>query len=248
MSSTRARSPSSSASCCRRSIRSCPHPRCASCCSKAATGCCRRSSRGCRGTRGASSSGAVSTVRLTPLVASATDKVVRTKDGREIETASMIWTAGVKPSELAADAPGPHTRRAHRGRRLPAGARCRRCVRDRRRCGRADKHGRELPMTSPPAMQEGRYVAKQILGRAQRPFRYFDKGTLATIGRTVRRRRDRTAALHRFPRLARVARRAPLLPDRFREPVPRDGALVLVLRPLRPSGAGDHPAHPPRSE
>ena len=40
-------------------------------------------------------------------------------------------------------------------------------------------------MTSPPAMQEGRYVAKQILGRNGRPFRYFDKGTLATIGRTA---------------------------------------------------------------
>jgi NADH dehydrogenase len=39
-------------------------------------------------------------------------------------------------------------------------------------------------MTSPPAMQAGRYVAKRILGRTQRPFRYFDKGTLATIGRT----------------------------------------------------------------
>ena len=47
-----------------------------------------------------------------------------------------------------------------------------------------DKRGRELPMTSPPAMQAGRYVAKRILGRTQRPFRYFDKGTLATIGRT----------------------------------------------------------------
>ena len=42
------------------------------------------------------------TVRLHSIVASATDKVVRTKDGREIETASMIWTAGVKPSELTA--------------------------------------------------------------------------------------------------------------------------------------------------
>jgi NADH dehydrogenase len=34
-------------------------------------------------------------------------------------------------------------------------------------------------------MQEGRYVAKHILGRTKRPFRYFDKGTLATIGRTA---------------------------------------------------------------
>jgi NADH dehydrogenase len=34
-------------------------------------------------------------------------------------------------------------------------------------------------------MQAGRYVARAILGRAPRPFRYRDKGTLATIGRTA---------------------------------------------------------------
>jgi NADH dehydrogenase FAD-containing subunit len=43
-------------------------------------------------------------------------------------------------------------------------------------------------MLSPPAMQEGRYVARMIrAGEAtaagQPPFRYQDKGTMATIGR-----------------------------------------------------------------
>jgi NADH dehydrogenase len=43
-----------------------------------------------------------------------------------------------------------------------------------------------MPMLSPPAMQAGRYVAREILdGPARRPFRYRDKGTLATIGRTA---------------------------------------------------------------
>jgi NADH:quinone reductase (non-electrogenic) len=43
----------------------------------------------------------------------------------------------------------------------------------------------ELPMLSPPAMQEGRYVARAIRhgGPPDRPFRYRDKGTMATIGR-----------------------------------------------------------------
>ncbi|HET9999330.1 MAG TPA: NAD(P)/FAD-dependent oxidoreductase [Ktedonobacteraceae bacterium] len=46
-----------------------------------------------------------------------------------------------------------------------------------------------LPGLSPVAMQEGRYVAKMITdrvtGKAQRrPFRYVDKGTLATVGRS----------------------------------------------------------------
>ena len=40
-------------------------------------------------------------------------------------------------------------------------------------------------MLSPPAMQAGRYVAREIVhGPPSRPFRYRDKGTLATIGRT----------------------------------------------------------------
>jgi NADH dehydrogenase len=124
-------------------------------------------------------------VRLHSLVDTATDKVVRLKDGREIETRSMIWTAGVKPTALTSDALASHTRAA-RVRVDPF----------LRVLGRPgvyaigdaasghDKRGAELPMTSPPAMQEGRYVAKHLLGRTKRPFRYFDKGTLATIGRT----------------------------------------------------------------
>jgi len=41
----------------------------------------------------------------------------------------------------------------------------------------------ELPMLSPPAMQEGRYVAGMIRGEITRPVRYRDKGTMAAIGR-----------------------------------------------------------------
>jgi NADH dehydrogenase len=47
--------------------------------------------------------------------------------------------------------------------------------------------GRLLPGLAPVAMQQGRYVAdllvRKLRGQATRPFRYFDKGTLATIGR-----------------------------------------------------------------
>jgi len=50
----------------------------------------------------------------------------------------------------------------------------------------------ELPMLSAPAMQAGRYVARVILQRARgrprdeiRPFRYVDKGAMATIGRNA---------------------------------------------------------------
>jgi NADH dehydrogenase len=92
----------------------------------------------------------------------------------------------VKPVDLATDTPGPHTR-AQRIKvdpylRVPGVDRAF-AIGD--AASAHDKHGKELPMTSPPAMQEGRYVAKQILGRGRgHPFRYVDKGTLATIGRT----------------------------------------------------------------
>jgi NADH dehydrogenase len=55
----------------------------------------------------------------------------------------------------------------------------------------------ELPMLSPPAMQAGRYVARAIVYRVtgatgpRKPFRYVDKGTMATIGR-----RAAVAAVH----------------------------------------------------
>lgn len=46
----------------------------------------------------------------------------------------------------------------------------------------------QLPGVAPAAMQGGRYVAEMILrdleGRARQPFRYKDKGQMATIGRS----------------------------------------------------------------
>jgi NADH dehydrogenase len=44
-------------------------------------------------------------------------------------------------------------------------------------------NGSVLPMQAPPAMQAGRFVAAEILGRRAGAFRYRDKGMLATIGR-----------------------------------------------------------------
>lgn len=48
--------------------------------------------------------------------------------------------------------------------------------------------GTPLPGTAPVAMQQGRYIARAILGdlrgQARQPFRYLDKGQMATIGRS----------------------------------------------------------------
>lgn len=56
-----------------------------------------------------------------------------------------------------------------------------------------DETGRPLPGVAPVALQQGKYAAKSIHRRLrrggggkvepQRPFRYFDKGSMATIGR-----------------------------------------------------------------
>ncbi len=47
--------------------------------------------------------------------------------------------------------------------------------------------GKPLPGVAQPAIQQGRYVAKvierRLRGEQTKPFRYFDKGNLATIGR-----------------------------------------------------------------
>jgi NADH dehydrogenase len=52
-----------------------------------------------------------------------------------------------------------------------------------------DTHGNPLPGVAPVALQEGRYVAKIIGGdlrnSPRQDFNYFDKGSLATIGRAA---------------------------------------------------------------
>jgi NADH dehydrogenase len=119
-------------------------------------------------------------VRLGVKVESADHVGIVLHDGTELPTASLVWTAGVKPADLIDTPP----------RRID--------VDDRFRVRGHDDvyaigdvaaglgpHGEVLPMLSPAAMQAGRYVAREIVdGPARRPFRYRDKGTLATIGRT----------------------------------------------------------------
>ena len=52
-----------------------------------------------------------------------------------------------------------------------------------------DKHGRPLPGVAPVAMQQGKFVGRQVAadlaGRPRETFHYPDKGSLATIGRAA---------------------------------------------------------------
>jgi NADH dehydrogenase len=114
--------------------------------------------------------------------------------GREerIATHTVLWAAGVRASELGkvlADRAGAPLDRAGRVIVSP----------DLTVPGYPEIHiigdlasfnhqtGKPLPGVAPVAMQQGRYVAnairKKLAGKTAGPFRYFNKGNLATVGR-----------------------------------------------------------------
>jgi NADH dehydrogenase len=123
-------------------------------------------------------------VRTRTLVTSADEEGTVLHDGTELPAATMVWTAGVQPNPVdgVPTDDGAGRRMEVDDHFLVAGTTSTYAIGD-AAAGRGP-HGEVLPMVSPPAMQAGRYVAAEILHGRGRPFRYRDKGTLATIGRT----------------------------------------------------------------
>jgi NADH:ubiquinone reductase (H+-translocating) len=122
---------------------------------------------------------------------------VRAEDGTttEIPARTVIWAAGVTASPLArclADACGVEIDKAGRmtvesDLSLPG---CPEVLAFGDMVRIRDANSGEpqtLPGLAPVAMQQGRYAGRvitdRLAGRATPPFRYLDKGTLATIGR-----------------------------------------------------------------
>jgi NADH dehydrogenase len=111
-----------------------------------------------------------------------------------IDTQTIVWAAGVKASglgkKLAAAIGGVETDRAGRV------AVNRDCTVGNRKdifvigdlANFKEINGKQLPGLAPVAMQQGEYVAKVIGDRLKgetkepQPFRYWDKGSMATIG------------------------------------------------------------------
>jgi NADH dehydrogenase len=135
-------------------------------------------------------------VRTGTLVKAATDRQVELSDGETLPARTVVWSAGVQPVDLLPGTGPPRSR----SRRLVADARLRLDGRDdvfvigdaASVGGGLGDHGAELAMLAPPAMQEGRHAARAVLARAgvtgatdPGPFRYKDKGTMATIGRNA---------------------------------------------------------------
>jgi NADH:ubiquinone reductase (H+-translocating) len=122
-------------------------------------------------------------------VTGATPGEVQLKDGSTIAAHTLFWSAGVRPAALAAALDVPKGR----------GGR----IRVQPDLSLADhpevfvvgdlayleQDGKPLPMMAPVAMQMGRYagdaIVRRELGRPVAPFRYFDKGSMATIGRST---------------------------------------------------------------
>lgn len=128
-------------------------------------------------------------VRLNVALDSVEGTTVRLKDGAIIQSASVVWSAGIRGSTLA-DTLGL---KLGRGARVPVQP----------TLNLADhpevfvigdmaylegyKPNVAYPQVAPVAMQQAETAAHNILasqrGEPLKPFRYFDKGSMATIGR-----------------------------------------------------------------
>ena len=128
-------------------------------------------------------------VRLGEAVAEVTADHVRLASGEVLPTRTVIWAAGVRANPLAEKLGLPTTR----GGRVEVaddlgvpGFEGVWAVGD--VAAARDRRGeRPLPQLAPVAMQSGAHVARQIgrllEGRSTVPFRFRDRGTMATIGR-----------------------------------------------------------------
>ena len=127
------------------------------------------------------------TVHLNTAVKEIKPRSIEVSDGSTIASEVTVWAAGVKGEPTAAKLNLPlintridveNTLQVKNYPHIFA-------IGD--IAGFVGENGRMLPMVAPVALQQGRYVAQQIkriaAGQVLKPFRYLDKGSMATIGR-----------------------------------------------------------------
>jgi NADH dehydrogenase len=129
-------------------------------------------------------------VRTKTHITAADSRQVTLSDGSAVSARTVVWTGGVAPL-VPSMQPEPGSGDGRRVRvdeflRIP-GAQRAYALGD---AAGAEEDGKELPMVTAPAIQAGRYIARAIRsdlsgGEAGKPFRYFDKGRMATIGRNA---------------------------------------------------------------
>ena len=127
------------------------------------------------------------TVHLNTAVKAIKPRTIEISDGSKIASEVTIWAAGVKgePTGAKLNLPLINTRIdventlqvKHYPHIFAIGD----------IAGFVGENGRMLPMVAPVALQQGRHVAQQIkriaTGQDLKPFKYLDKGSMATIGR-----------------------------------------------------------------
>src|ERR1700693_5680128 len=128
--------------------------------------------------------------------------------GERIASKTVIWTAGVSPSP-AGKWLGVQTDRAGRVRvekdlTIPSHPEIL-VVGD---TASLDQNGKPLPGVAQVAMQQGRYAGKLIQGRLrgrpdQQPFSYFDKGSMAVVGKGFAVLQAGKIQLSGFPEIGR---------------------------------------------
>ena len=109
--------------------------------------------------------------------------------GERLEVGTVIWTAGVRASDLAASLGAVRGRggtvKVEPTLQLPGHPEVF-VIGD---LAAVTQQGVQLPQLIPPAMQEAKHVAGSILrllaGEPAQPFRYADPGMMATIGRNA---------------------------------------------------------------
>ncbi len=127
------------------------------------------------------------TVHLNTAVKEIRPRKIEIKSGESIPSEITVWAAGVKgePTGAKLNLPLINTRidvdKTLQVKHYPHIF----AIGD--IAGFMGENGRLLPMVAPVAMQQGRHVARQIQRIAKQqdllPFKYIDKGSMATIGR-----------------------------------------------------------------
>lgn len=126
-------------------------------------------------------------VRLGEAVAEIGSTSIKLKSGEEIKTHTTVWAAGVQASPLATMLGVPQGRggrvKLNPDLSVPEHPEIF-VVGD---MGEVASEGKLLPQLASVAQQSGKHVGKQlrriIAGGEPRPFKYWDKGFMATIGR-----------------------------------------------------------------
>ena len=126
-------------------------------------------------------------VLLNAAVQEVEHRKIKLKDGSTIASEITIWAAGVKGNDVIAqlNLPTAGTRVAVEPTMQVKNYPYIWALGD--IAASVDKNGNQLPMVAPVAIQQGKFIAKQIarVSKSQKlaSFKYLDKGSMATIGR-----------------------------------------------------------------